>query len=269
MSREPGKPRNIDGGRHASIGAAKVRLFVEAPLAETAADIIVVGARAHYLIDVMRKCTGDELRVFNGRDGEWVARLIGAGKGTCALRPERRLAPQVSEPGPWLAFALLKRTRLDLIIEKATELGAQRLLPVITRRTVTAAPNPARLKAIAIEAAEQCGRMSLPLVAPPVNLAQLMRDWPPMRPLLLMTPVGGRPIVDACGGQPPVAPGVLIGPEGGFETIELDELRSLPFVVTVSLGRLVLRAETAAIAALACIQALAGTWTEPAGEGVD
>jgi 16S rRNA (uracil1498-N3)-methyltransferase len=157
-----------------------------------------------------------------------------------------------------------------LIIEKATELGVERLLPVITRRTVTAAPNPARLRAIVIEAAEQCGRVSLPRVETPVNMAQLMREWPPERRLLLMTlGAGAAPIAEACRCQPAVAPGVLVGPEGGFDAAELDELLTLPFVVPVSLGRFVLRAETAAIAALACIQAFALASTEPAGEGAD
>ena len=144
------------------------------------------------------------------------------------------------------------------------------MLPLITRRTVTAAPNPARLRAIAIEAAEQCGRMSLPQIDPPVSLSRMARDWPVARPLLLMTPESeAMPIARVCRKRPPVAPGVAVGPEGGFAASELDELLALPFVVLVSLGPLVLRAETAAIAALACIQAFAVTWAEPAGEGAD
>jgi 16S rRNA (uracil1498-N3)-methyltransferase len=247
-----------------------VRLFVEAPLARLSPDIVISGDRAHYLLDVMRMRVGDGVRLFNGEDGEWAARLVRIDRRSCSLRPEKQVAPQVSEPGPWLAFALLKRARLDLVVEKATELGAERLLPVITRRTVTAAPNPARLRAIVIEAAEQCGRVSLPRVEAPVSMAQMGRQWPPERPLLLMTlGAGATPIADACRCQPAVAPGVLIGPEGGFEASELDELLTLPFVVPVSLGRLVLRAETAAIAALACIQAFAFAWTEPSGEGAD
>jgi 16S rRNA (uracil1498-N3)-methyltransferase len=269
MSREAGEPRSIRRRKHPpSADASKIRLFVEAPLAQSSPDILVSGVRAHYLIDVMRMRLNDGIRLFNGKHGEWVARLVDLDRRKCSLRLERQVAPQASEPGPWLVFALLKRSRLDLIIEKATELGVERLLPVISRRTVMSPPNAARLRAIAIEAAEQCGRLSLPQVEAPVNLAQLVRAWPPARPLLLMTP-NGIPIADVCRHRPPVALGVLIGPEGGFAATELDELLALPFVVAVSLGRLVLRAETAAIAALACIQAFAGTRTEPAGEGAD
>jgi 16S rRNA (uracil1498-N3)-methyltransferase len=271
MSRDAGEQQTIRRREHPpSADVPKVRLFVEVPLAQSSPDILVSGVRAHYLIDVMRMHVDDSIRLFNGTEGEWVARLVDVGRRSCSLRLERHVAAQASEPGPWLVFALLKRPRLDLTIEKATELGVERLLPVITRRTVTAPPNAARLRAIAIEAAEQCGRLTLPQVEAPVNLAQLVRDWPPARPLLLMTPAAcGIPIADVCRHQPPLGPGVLIGPEGGFEATELDELLTLPFVVPVSLGRLVLRAETAAIAALACIQAFAGTWTEAAGEGAE
>lgn len=247
----------------------KVRLFVEAPLATVAPDIVVGSERAHYLMDVMRLRAEDEIRVFNGRDGEWTARLIGSDRRRCSLRLGRQIAPQTAEAGPWLAFALIKRSRLDLLVEKATELGVQRLRPVTTQRTVTGVPNPARMRAITIEAAEQCGRMSLPQVDPPEALAQMLRGWPPARPLLAMSPgPDGRSIADACRALPrDVAPGVLIGPEGGLTASELDELLSLPFVVPVSLGRLVLRAETAAMAALACVQAL-GAWAQAVDEGV-
>ncbi len=246
---------------------AKVRLFVEAPLAPSSPAIAVDGARAHYLTDVMRMRVGDRVRLFNGKDGEWVARVVGLDRRSCSLQPERKVAPQIPEPGPWLAFALLKRARLDLVVEKATELGAERLLPVITRRTVTAAPNPARLRAIVIEAAEQCGRVSLPQLAPPTRMDQLVREWPRERSLLLLTPGASTSMAEACRHRLAPAPGILIGPEGGFEATELDELLRLPFVVPVSLGRLVLRAETAAIAALACIQAFAGTCTKTVAEG--
>lgn len=232
--------------------------------------MLVDGARAHYLNEVMRTRVDDHIRVFNGEDGEWLARVVGRDRRSCCLRLEKQVAHQRPEPGPWLAFALLKRARLDLIVEKATELGAERLRPVITRRTVTGEPNLARLRAITIEAAEQCGRLTLPRIDRPLNLSCVMQDWPTERPLLLMTTdTGGRAISEVYPNRSPVAPGVLIGPEGGFTASELDELNALPFVVAVSLGPLVLRAETAAIAALACSQAFAGTWTEPAGEGAD
>src|SRR5512134_1429781 len=148
MSPEAGEPPAIRPSEKSSTETAKVRLFVEAPLAAASADIVLSGDRAHYLLDVLRMRVDAGLRLFNGRDGEWLARLVGIDRRQCCLRLERQVTPQMGEVGPWLAFALLKRARLDLVLEKATELGVERLLPVTTRRTVTGAPNPTRMRAI-------------------------------------------------------------------------------------------------------------------------
>lgn len=244
---------------------ARIRLHVAADLAAPARELALDAGQAHYLAAVMRKEPGRRLRLFNGRDGEWLADLAALDRKSGRARLIRQVRRQADEPGPVLLFALLKRDALDLVVEKATELGAARLVPVITRRTVTRAPGPARLAAIVREAAEQSGRLTLPAIDPPQPLALVLAAWPAEAPLLLChlgkdarpiaAALAGRGGGDAGGGAPP--PAVLIGPEGGFAPSELDEILALPFVVPVSLGPLVLRAETAALAALACCRALA------------
>ena len=169
---------------------------------------------------------------------------------------------QDSTPGPWLAFAPVKKARTDFIVEKGTELGVSRLWPIFTRHTATQRVNTARLRATAIEAAEQCGRLSIPDVSDPSNLDRLMAEWPADRDLLVLDETGGgRPLAEVAaeaGAGPP--PGFLIGPEGGFARTELDELANRSFVTLVGLGPRILRAETAALSALACWQAVAGDW---------
>lgn len=254
---------------------ANVRLFVDQPLTDADAEVVLTGGQAHYLLDVMRIRPGGEVRLFNGCDGEWLARLSERDKKSCRLRLETRRRPQVPEPGPWLLFSLLKRQSTDLVVEKATELGVERLLPVITRQTVVGPPNDDRLRTIAIEASEQSGRLTVPFLQPAAPLMTTIASWPAERPLLVMTPHGPAIPFRALAPTslpedqqgPGVAPGILIGPEGGFAASELDELLALPFVTAVSLGPLVLRAETAAIAALVCWQALAGNWAGPPAEG--
>lgn len=258
----------------------RVRLFIDQPFLASGAAIEITGGQAHYLVDVMRIAVGGEVRVFNGNNGEWRACLSERAKKTCTLRLESCLRPQQTEPGPWLLFALLKRDCTDLVVQKATELGAERLLPIITRHTGAHSTNAARLRAIALEAAEQCGRLTIPPVLPPAPLAGIAAAWPPERRLLVMTPgntgIPFRELQATCLGArgtetdvaADLAPGIVIGPEGGLATTELDELVALPFVTAVSLGPLVLRAETAAIAALSCWQALAGRWAGQAAEGV-
>jgi 16S rRNA (uracil1498-N3)-methyltransferase len=245
--------------------AAPIRLHVEAPLTGPASDIPLAAGQAHYLASVMRQALGSSVRLFNGRDGEWLANLVALDRKTARVRLAAQLRPQAAEPGPALLFALLKRDRLDLVVEKATELGCALLAPVLTRRTVTQPPNPARLAAIARQAAEQSGRLTLPVIETPRPLMARMRDWPAGRSLLVCdTGAGARPIaaVLAARGSEAGPAAILIGPEGGFAPSELDEVRALPFVVPVSLGPLVLRAETAAIAALACCRMQAATEKE-------
>lgn len=255
---------------------ANVRLFVDQPLPHSDVEISVSGGQAHYLLDVMRIPLGGAVTLFNGRDGEWHALLSERAKKSCRLRLVTCCRQQAPEPGPWLLFALIKRDSTDLIVEKATELGVEQLIPVMTRRSAANPANSERLRAITVEAAEQCGRLTVPALLSATPLATTLATWPTSRPLLVMSPqccaipfhdLLPRSLSKDSGGKIPL-PGILIGPEGGFTASELDELLALPFVTAVSLGPLVLRAETAAIAALVCWQAFAGTWVGAPAKGV-
>lgn len=240
----------------------RLRLFVAPPLARGGA-VDLGRAQAHYLRTVMRAEIGDEVALFNGRDGEWTARIDDLGKTHVGLVVEERLRPQEPEPGPWLVFAPVKKEAMDFIVQKATELGAARLIPVLTRRTIAARVNQERMRAQTVEAAEQCERLSVPEVEPAQPLPRLLAAWPPERRLLVADESGtGIPVADLL--TAPAARacpwGILVGPEGGFAADELDALRDLPFVSAAGFGPRVMRAETAAVAALACWQALVGDW---------
>ncbi len=238
--------------------APKIRLFVEAPLG-AGAPVELAPEQAHYLVNVMRLRAGDEALLFNGRDGEWRARLAEAGRRAARMECLERTREQTEPPDLWLLFAPLKKTRTDFVAEKAAELGARRVLPVITRHTNSERVNAARLRANAVEAAEQCGILSVPEVAEPAKLFDALSGWDPARALHFCdeTMVGAAPAF-AEAAPPPAA--VLIGPEGGFAPEEAERLRRLPFARPVSLGPRVLRAETAAVAALTLWQARAGDW---------
>lgn len=239
---------------------AKTRLFVDAGLVGGGA-IELTADQARYLGAVLRMAPGDDVVVFNGRDGEWRGRIDALKKGRGTVVPDACLREQAPEPGPWLAFAPLKKAQTDFVVEKASELGAERLVPVLTEHTASARVNTDRLRANAREAAEQCGRLTVPDVAAPVQLSGLLADWPKGRTLLVMDETGGgAPIADVATNLKGADAGILIGPEGGFAAGELDALSKLDFVNRVGLGPRILRAETAAIAALACLQSLAGDW---------
>jgi len=241
----------------------KARLYVDDDLTE-GARLVLSGAAAHYLATVMRAEPGDAVALFNGRDGEWLAQVAEAGRKRVELDVGARTRAQAAEPDLWLCFAPLKKTATDFVVEKACELGVARILPVLTRRTVAARVNVERLRATAREAAEQCERLTLPEVAEPLSLERLIADWSTERSLLYMDESGGgAPISEVLGASS--ADGVhalLTGPEGGFEPAELDALRILSSAVAVGLGPRILRAETAAVAALACWQALRGDWRD-------
>ena len=248
-------------------GPRQTRLFVDAPLAADA-RIELDADRAHYLRNVLRLEEGGTVSAFNGRDGEWRARIGELGKRGARLVAVERLREQEREPDLWLAFAPVKRARIDFLAEKATELGVSALAPVFTRHTAMARVNVGRLRANAIEAAEQTERLSVPQVMEPTTLESMLKSWPAGRLLLLADESGrGQPIaqalreLDASARAAPWA--VLIGPEGGFHRDELDALHELDFVTSVGLGPRILRADTAALAALACWQALAGDWERP------
>jgi 16S rRNA (uracil1498-N3)-methyltransferase len=237
------------------------RLHVEAELA-AGARVALAAESAHRLRAVLRLQPGDAVALFNGRDGEWLARIDSLARGAGAAVAQERLRAQPPDGGPFVVFALIKRARLEWLVEKATELGAAALLPVATGRTVAERINPARLQAIAREAAEQSERLALPEIHPPQPLDRLLASWPRERHLVLCDESGTAPPIAAV--MASLAPGplaVLTGPEGGFAETELDALRKLPFVFPVGLGPRVLRSETAAVAALALVQALGGDWS--------
>jgi 16S rRNA (uracil1498-N3)-methyltransferase len=235
-------------------GTPKVRLYVSEPLAAGGA-LALDPAPSHYVRNLMRLGPGDRVALFNGVEGEWLAEIESYERRVGRLRVHARLREQTEEPGPALLFAPIKRTRLEMLVEKATELGAAALEPVVTRRTVVGRIDPERLLRIAIEAAEQCGRLTLPRIAEPRRLADRFADWPAGRRLYLCDATGrGRPIAAALAEFG--AGDLLVGPEGGFAPEELAELRASVYVTPVDLGPRVLRAETAALVALGCWHAV-------------
>jgi len=243
------------------------RLFVEADLS-AGSEAPLGEAQLHYLRHVMRRPDGAPLLLFNGRDGEWQATLEGRGKKAAVGRVGQRVREQSREPDVWLCFAPVKRARIDYIAEKATELGVALLQPVVTQHTVVERVNVERLRANAIEAAEQTGRLTVPEIREPLGLARLLDGWPAGRRLLMCDETGGGPPIaevlaglDAAASTAPWA--IIIGPEGGFAAAELETFRRMKDVMAVGLGPRILRADTAALAALACWQALVGDWREP------
>jgi len=244
--------------------AAKIRLFVEAPLAAGAA--VTLGRdQAHYLFGVMRLVPGEALLLFNGRDGEWLATVAEAGRRAGILTCVERTRPQSAPPDLWLVFAPIKKARTDFIAEKACEMGCRRIVPVFTRFTSSERVNAGRLRAHAVEAAEQCGLLAVPEVAEPLPLAALLDGWDPDRRLLFCDESGaGTPALETLRAQPTGPWAVLTGPEGGFSPEERACLAASPFAHAVSLGPRILRADTAAVAALALWQAVLGDWSAAA-----
>lgn len=223
-------------------------------------DIELPREQAHYLTGVLRLASGDPVNVFNASDGEWLAYLRTVSKKTTTLRCERRLADVSPPPDVDYIFAPLKHARLDYVVQKATELGARRLRPVITQRTIAERVNMERMRANVIEAAEQCNLVFVPEVTEPVKLSKLLGQWDKGRALIHCdeTAVIADPLMAL---KPLAAPAaVLIGPEGGFTPEEKAELASLPFVTAISLGPRIMRADTAAVAALTLVQAVLGDW---------
>jgi 16S rRNA (uracil1498-N3)-methyltransferase len=236
------------------------RLFVEAPLVAGAA-VGLAQAQANYLLNVLRLKSGSDVLAFNGRDGEWRCRLTMAGKKTATVQVLERTREQTPATDLHYLFAPLKHARLDYMVQKAVEMGASHLQPVLTRHTQAERVNLARMRANAIEAAEQCGILALPAIDPPQKLGAVLAAWDPARPLIFgdeAAPVSSPSAALARLPRGPAA--VLIGPEGGFAAEERQDLLSRPYATALSLGPRILRADTAAIAALALVQASIGDW---------
>jgi 16S rRNA (uracil1498-N3)-methyltransferase len=236
----------------------KIRLFVNAAL-QPGVAVALERAQAHYLTSVMRVRAGASVLVFNGRDGEWRAEVHGDGR-TAGLRVCEQTAPQEMPPDLWLCCAPIRKGRIDWIAEKACELGVARLVPTLTRRSVVDKLNLERLTAHMVEAAEQCGRTAVPAIAEPVKLETLLAHWPSGRRLIFCDETGGAPLLASLEPLDRQPAAILIGPEGGFDQAERDAIRARPEAIGVSLGPRILRADTAAVAAISLWQATQGDW---------
>lgn len=241
-------------------GRPSIRLFVGAGLAAGQALVLEAG-QAHYLAQVMRRKEGDAVALFNGQDGEWRADITFVAKKTVDVRVVEQVLPQQAGPDVWLAFAPIKG-KVEFVVEKAVELGVSRLLPVFTRRAVVTSVNEDKLRLTAIEAAEQCGRCDVPPITPVKDIAALLAMWPKERSLLHADEGGqGQALKNVLAGLS--APlGVLVGPEGGFTPEEQQMLAAHASVKGFGMGPRILRADTASVAALACVQAWHGDWEQ-------
>ncbi len=238
----------------------KIRLHVEGPLG-AGQEVLLPRPQSHYLAHVLRRRPGDRVGLFNGRDGEWRADIGEIGKAGVRLHITEQIAPQGAPPDLWLVFAPVKKARTDFVVEKAVELGAARILPVRTRFTNTERLKLERLRSHAVEAAEQCGATWVPEIAALTSLESLLADWPEERQLFFADErLAGTaaPVFPPAAKAGPAA--VLIGPEGGFSAEERARLHALPAMRPLNLGPRILRAETAAVAALALWQARFGDW---------
>jgi 16S rRNA (uracil1498-N3)-methyltransferase len=241
-----------------SIINTKTRLFIPAHL-QMSVEIQLSPDHAHFLGKVLRLKVGDRVSVFNENDGEWAGTLTALKKLNALLTLDQQTREGKVELGPWLAFTPLKKNRIQMIIEKATELGVQQLFPVITENTIGGRVNRDRMIANAVEAAEQCERLSVPVINVAQSLNDLLSNWPKTRCLLVGDETGtGAPIADIISSKDEKFEdyGILIGPEGGFKPVELEHIKAQKFSVLMDLGPRVLRAETAAIAAIASLMAL-------------
>jgi len=238
----------------------KVRLFVKEALGD-GERVMPDDAQAHYLLHVMRAKAGDRVSLFNGRDGEWLAKIAEVSKRSCVLKCEKQTRVQEGTPDVWLCFAPIKKTPADYVVQKATELGVRALQPVFTRRTIVTRINEERMRANAVEAAEQSERLTVPDIREAVTLDKLLKNWPAERRILFCDEGGdARPIAEAVRNIKESTFAILTGPEGGFDPAERELIRSHAFVTPITLGPRILRADTAALASLTVLQALKGDW---------
>ena len=239
--------------------ASLPRLFVEETLTD-GATVTLEGTAANYLGNVLRLKAGAQVKLFDDRTGEWLGELAEAGRKRVSVRLVERLRPREAVPDLWLLFAPIKRGRIDWLVEKATELGVARLMPVLTQRTVVERLNLERLRAHSIEAAEQCERTALPELDAPAALDDALAAWPAGRRLHFADEGGGAPLAEIAQAGPAA---ILIGPEGGFTEEERAAIRAVPEACAVTLGPRILRADTAAVAAVSLWMAKAGDWGVP------
>ena len=253
-------PQDLNEQQLTEVGG-KTRLYVTGDLGAGVTLALDEGP-SHYLLHVLRAKAGDHVLLFNGRDGEWQAEITQAAKRGVTATCRAQTARQQRVPDIWLAFAPVKKTPSDYLVQKAAELGVAVLQPVFTRRTIVGRINPERMAANAIEAAEQSGRLTVPEVRDGVPLEKVLASWPPERRLLFCDEGGDAKAMTQAARESRGGPcAILTGPEGGFDPDERALLRSQPFVMPVTLGPRILRADTAALAALALWQAVAGDWS--------
>jgi len=242
----------------------RIRLYVPADYAP-GADLDLSPEQAHYLHGVMRRKPGDRLGAFNGRQGEWRAEITRISRKSATLRLDQPIRPQATLPDLWLCFAPIKKARIDYLAQKATEMGAGALQPVITARTEARRVNVGRLSANVIEAAEQCTLTALPEVREPLSLEALLADWDPARHLMFCdeSASSGRSAAGVLGALERGGKwAILTGPEGGFTADEAAAIAALPSAVPVSLGPRIMRADTAIVAAMAVWQSILGDWQD-------
>lgn len=217
----------------------------------------------HYLLNVLRLNVGDEIKIFDGQSGEYIGQIYAIGKKNCSVKIMQKIREMEHSPDLWLLFAPVKKDKTDFIIAGATELGVSRILPTMTERTICERVNKERFEAQVIEAAEQCRRLDIPQVSNPQPLEKILQTWPQDRMLFFMDETGsGGDICNIFQNTPNTKAAVLVGPEGGFSEKELELLRKQSFTKAVSMGKRILRAETAVLAALSCWQAICGDWNE-------
>lgn len=241
---------------------SKIRLFVENEI-KPGSLINIRGGQVNYLINVMRRKIADEVVIFNGRDGEWLSEIEYASKKEVNLKVKEKLKEQKAEPDVWLVFAPIKHGRIDYLVEKAVELGASKLFPIITERTIVSRVNLERLKAHIIEAAEQCERLNVPELHNEQKLTKILENWPEDRGIIFCDETGsGKSVKEFFSNISSNKFAIFIGPEGGFTENEFKLLMRSKNVYPIHLGPRVMRADTAALAALSCFQALKGDWDE-------
>lgn len=239
---------------------AKIRIFIEISKLSVGDLVDIPEKQSHYLSNVMKQKLGDNILCFNGKDGEFDCKLTLVNKKSCQIKILKKTREFESVPDLWLLFAPLKKDNTDFVIEKATELGIKKIIPIITARTISEKVKTERYIAQAIEASEQCRRVDIPEIEEAITLEKALKNWDKNRKLYFLDETGnGNKIYDVfTKSKEPCA--ILVGPEGGFEEKELDVLRKLDYTEGISIGKRILRAETAAITSIACWQSLCGDW---------